>query len=1421
MRGVAGLFGNILIGYPRLLAGSDLKINRSIFGLVLPFCLSGAWAQNFPTATVTPLAATPLVQVTADFNRDGHADIAYLDVVSPQSLHILLGKGDGTFTAGPIIPLVSGVGANLTVGDINRDGVPDLVIGAAGNSSSLVLTALIGVGDGTFGAPIASPISSVLVEYKVGIGDFDDDGVPDIVYSDGYEYLYFMKGDGNGHFGTPISFPTYDPSKYVGYGMQDIFVFDLNGDGHPDLIGPGGNGLNVLLGQGGGKFSPAVTYSTYNGLHVADFDGDGHVDAISCDNTGTTGYTAANLGTIVVAYGRADGTFGPNIAVSTVPNHEGFVTGITDLHGDGKNRIVVASPDGVSITLGATPGVTESYAGSFAQNLVAFSATNQYLLGDFNEDGYTDIAMPADNALAILYGRSDGTFNGAVSVETDGYIGVASLQLVDVTGDHIPDAVTSTTAIFRGNGDGTFAPLPNYDTWSGGGRLYPADFNGDGNIDFLSGETIYYGDGKGSFTRMVLDGLGNAPAFAPVGYYANGNFNNDGKPDAAASMDSNMAGVNGLSFAISTVTPKIYNYSYFSMTEIPGPLGTGDFNRDHCDDVAAAGETQILILKSDCSGNFTQIGSYTTGYQGSYFSPFSPSYSATDLIVVDLDGDGNLDIVYTISSAKVARILYGNGDGAFKQGVDIDLAYSSNFVTAGDLDGDGNPDLVFSGYGLITIIHGQGDRKFSAPQYLAGGYQTGKPVLADLRLRGRFDIGIPNLGTEGNLTNEQGYSFAIFLNPLPALSPTALNTSLMVAPEPSPYSEPFTATAVFTPANSAHVPTGTATFTLDGGSFTAGALNSSGVATATFPLASVGTHIVAVSYPGDANFTAISTSVHHVVTAITTATALNCSPNPIFIGGTALLAATVTSGNGTPTGSILFTDNGAALGTEGVANGTVSFAYTGTVATTHTITATYTPTGSYAGSSASCTEVVNPLPTTSVLTVAPATITYGSPVTLTATVAAVPPPGPSTPTGTVTFYNGSSGLGTGTLAGGIATLSASNLPGGTYTLTCMYSGSSIYETSNCNSVPVTVNAAATTLTIHSSANPAAALSPVTFTVQLMVGGQTVGAGNAVSLTINGQTASLVTDATGSASTTISTLTPGSYPVAASFAGTSSSLASSASLTEVVNALGDTMAVSAGPNPAYVGQTVTLKAIVDELGTTTPITSGNVTFFDGSTPLGTLALSATGTATYTTSTLSVGTHPITASFVPANTVFLPSTSSALNEVILPSGFTIAVSPTTITLAQGASGTVAIQLGSIGGFAGPLTLSYGPLPLYATATISPATVTLASGGSGSSTLTLNTLLNAENVVPARPGTRELPAVLAAVLLFFVPLGIARRNRIGRLVGLALCAVALGAMTGCTNAWHTENSVAAGTYQVGVTATDVNHNSQTATLTVVVTP
>jgi hypothetical protein len=112
--------------------------------------------------------------------------------VGSSGVAILLGKGDGTFTSVASLPLAGE--ATPVVADLNNDGFPDVVFGAAGTS---YLTVFLGNGDGTFTEVPSSPNGNLVVGNSLAIGDLNQDGISDVVYSNGNTTgVLFGNGDG-------------------------------------------------------------------------------------------------------------------------------------------------------------------------------------------------------------------------------------------------------------------------------------------------------------------------------------------------------------------------------------------------------------------------------------------------------------------------------------------------------------------------------------------------------------------------------------------------------------------------------------------------------------------------------------------------------------------------------------------------------------------------------------------------------------------------------------------------------------------------------------------------------------------------------------------------------------------------------------------------------------------------------------------------------------------------------------------------------------------------------------------------------------------------------------------------------------------------------------------------------------------------
>jgi hypothetical protein len=282
--------------------------------------------------------------------------------------------------------------------------------------------------------------------------------------------------------------------------------------------------------------------------------------------------------------------------------------------------------------------------------------------------------------------------------------------------------------------------------------------------------------------------------------------------------------------------------------------------------------------------------------------------------------------------------------------------------------------------------------------------------------------------------------------------------------------------------------------------------------------------------------------------------------------------------------------------------------------------------------------------TTTALTASPNPSASGQFVTFTATVT---PALTGTATGTVTFKNGTTAIGTTTLSGGVAKFSTKTLTVGSHSITATYNGATYFTTSTSAAVTQVVENATTT-TLVSSLNPAKFGQFVKFTATITSTSSGTPTGT---VTFKNGTTVLGTSnmSGGAASLFINTLAVGTHPITAVYSGNATfSTSTSAVLSQVVNKAGSTTKVVSSANPSTSGETVTFTATVKSTTTGTP--AGSVNFMDGTTKLGTRALSG-GVAAFSTSTLSTGTHSITAVYV-GNFDYTTSTSAVLSQKVNP-------------------------------------------------------------------------------------------------------------------------------------------------------------------------
>ncbi len=377
-------------------------------------------------------------------------------------------------------------------------------------------------------------------------------------------------------------------------------------------------------------------------------------------------------------------------------------------------------------------------------------------------------------------------------------------------------------------------------------------------------------------------------------------------------------------------------------------------------------------------------------------------------------------------------------------------------------------------------------------------------------------------------------------------------------------------------------------------------------------------------------------------TGITLESSLNASD----YGQSVTFTTTVTAsspGEGTPTGSIIFYDGSTAVDTETLdGSGDAAFTTSTLSVGSHTITAVYGGDGNYDSSTSSdVNQTVNQAGSTTELTSSENPAIYGDLVTF---IAEVSGPGVA-PTGTITFYDGSTAVDTETLDScGDAAFTTNDLGVTSHTITAVYSGDDNYYGSTSSAVTESVDLADPTVSLTSSALTSLSGSSVTFTTE--ISSNIARPTGSVTFFDGGTELGTETLNThGFASFSTSDLDLGSHTISAVYSGDDNfNTITSGDLTQVVT--NTTTSLTSSAISSVSGDSLTLTATVSS-GAGTP--TGTVTFYDGSTLVDSETLDGSGVATFTTSSLSIGNHSITAVYAGDGT-YTSSTSSVVNQAI---------------------------------------------------------------------------------------------------------------------------------------------------------------------------
>ena len=303
------------------------------------------------------------------------------------------------------------------------------------------------IGTTTLGT--AAPVFSALklygagsYPYDIALGDFDNDGKPDIVVSEqaGLDMVEVLLGNGDGTFSTAVPYS-------AGHNTFYCTVGDFNGDGNLDIAvsNHSDNTISIFLGNGDGTFRSQLVSAaglTPAEMAVGDFNKDGKLDIVVMNDEETT---------FSILHGNGDGTFQSPVAYASGTNP--------------------AYPDGSS---------------------------SNFAVGDFNHDGNLDLAISnsSNNTVSIVLGNGDGTFRAPVTYS----VGTWPMQIAtaDFNGDGNLDIAVAnatspgTVSVLLGHGDGTFQSPVTDPSEAYSGAVVVGDFNGDGKLDLAVDGAILY-----------------------------------------------------------------------------------------------------------------------------------------------------------------------------------------------------------------------------------------------------------------------------------------------------------------------------------------------------------------------------------------------------------------------------------------------------------------------------------------------------------------------------------------------------------------------------------------------------------------------------------------------------------------------------------------------------------------------------------------------------------------------------------------------------------------------------------------------------------------------------------------------------------------------------------------------------------------